>query len=221
MPPRESIPAGEPARLAVMISGGGRTLVNLQDEIEAGRLDARIALVIASKECAGVERALERGLDAFVVRGRIPRARLGAMLEAHAIDLVLLAGYLVKVEIPEGYEGRVLNIHPALLPEFGGAGMHGERVHEAVLKAGKTESGCTVHVCTEEYDEGPVLVQLTCPVAAGDTPETLAARVFELEKKAYPEAVRRVIEGLRGEELRQRHGGTERRQWGMGNGGAG
>lgn len=179
-----------------MISGGGRTALNLQDEIEAGRLQAGIELVIASRPCAGLDRCLQRGLDAFVIRGRIPRETLAGILTAHHIDLVILAGYLHLIDIPPGFEGRIVNIHPSLLPAFGGAGMYGDRVHEAVIASGARESGCTVHLCDGAYDRGPILLQKRCPVLPTDDAHSLAQRVFELEKQAYPEALRDLIARL-------------------------
>ncbi len=183
-----------------MLSGSGRTLANLLNEIEEGRLDARVVLVIASTECLGARRAREQGIETLVVPGRIPGHDLGMILREREIDWVLLAGYLKKIEIPAGFEGRVVNIHPALLPKFGGEGMYGRHVHEAVLRAGERESGCTVHLCDGEYDHGPVLLQMRCPVRPDDTPESLAAKVFELEREAYPEAVRRLLAGKGGRE---------------------
>lgn len=179
-----------------MISGGGRTALNLQDEIDAGRLQARIELVIASRPCAGLDRCLARGLDAFILRGRLSRDTLGDVLRARHIDLVVLAGYLHLVDIPPGYEGRIVNIHPSLLPAFGGAGMYGDHVHEAVIASGARESGCTVHLCDGAYDRGPILLQMRCPVLPTDDPHALASRVFELEKQAYPEALRELIARL-------------------------
>lgn len=190
MIPTPSIP-----RLAVLISGGGRTLLNLHDHVRCGDPPAEIALVIASSECPGAARARERGLTVEVVPGVIPAARLEALLNAHRVDWVLLAGYLKLLDIPRSYEGRVLNIHPALLPKFGGRGMYGRRVHEAVLAAGERESGCTVHFCDARFDTGPIVVQRRCPVLPQDTPETLAARVFGEECLAYPEALRMVLGG--------------------------
>lgn len=178
------------ARLVLLISGGGRTALNILDEIERGALDAEIALVIASRECAGADRCRERGLDVIVEQGVIPPDRLKDILRGARADLVCLAGYLKLLPIPEGWAGRILNIHPALLPKFGGPGMYGDRVHRAVLEAGETESGCTVHECTDEFDRGTIVVQRRCPVLPDDTPETLAARVFEQECIAYPEAIR-------------------------------
>lgn len=185
--PRES------GRLAVMISGGGRSLINLQDRIERGELAAQIVLVIASGACDGIARAQARGLKVVVMEGRIPAAALEDVLAAHGVDLVVLAGYLKLLAIPAAYEGRVINIHPALLPKFGGKGMHGEKVHAAVIAAGEAESGCTVHYCDANFDTGSVILQMRCPVLAGDTPVTLAARVFELEKEALPRAVGMVL----------------------------
>jgi folate-dependent phosphoribosylglycinamide formyltransferase PurN len=187
-----------PARVAVLLSGGGRTLVNLLEEIRAGRLPAAVELVIASRECPGAQRARDAGLRVEVVPGVIPAERLGALLREAKIDWVVLAGYLKYVNIPPGYEGRVVNIHPALLPAHGGAGMYGDRVHEAVIRSGAAESGCTVHLVDEHYDHGPIVLQRSCPVLPGDTAHDLAARVFALECEAYPEALRRLISGVAG-----------------------
>ena len=117
-------------------------------------------------------------------------ARLAELLDDAAVDLVCLAGFLSFWEIPDRYLGRVMNIHPALLPRFGGTGMYGHHVHEAVLAAGCKVSGCTVHLVNNEYDAGPIVVQKAVPVLEGDTPDSLAARVFEQECLAYPEAIR-------------------------------
>jgi phosphoribosylglycinamide formyltransferase 1 len=185
-----------PARLCCMISGGGRTVMNLQDVIDRGELDASIALVIASGPCDGIERCERRGLRVVTMPGVIDAQQLGATLREHEIDLVVLAGYLKIVRIPAGFEGRVVNIHPALLPKFGGKGMHGSHVHEAVIAAGETQSGCTVHLCDAQYDTGQMLLQATCPVLATDTPATLAARVFAVECEAYPRAIAMLIASL-------------------------
>jgi phosphoribosylglycinamide formyltransferase-1 len=187
---------GRVVRLGVLLSGGGRTLLNLLDEIRAGRLAAEVAIVIASRDCKGVERARAAGLDVRVVPYReMPdtetySARLVELLDAAEVELVCLAGFLSLWHIPERYEGRVMNIHPALLPSFGGKGMYGHRVHEAVLSRGCKVSGCSVHFVTNEYDAGPIVVQRAVKVEEGDTPDSLAARVFEQECKAYPEAIR-------------------------------
>lgn len=182
-----------PPNLVVLLSGGGRTLLNLQDRIDDASLNARISLVIASRLCAGVERAQARGLKTMVIPGRIPRDTLSKLLDDAHADLVVLAGYLRLIEVPERYRGKIINIHPALLPAFGGPGMFGRHVHEAVLRAGVKESGCTVHVVDDRYDSGPILLQRRCPVLPGDTPDTLAARVFEQECLAYPAAIAELL----------------------------
>jgi len=188
-----------PIRLAVLISGGGRTLLNLQRRIEEGSLRAVIATVVSSrKDAAGVERSREAGLPTLVIerRGLTADAFQRELTQAVAgADLVCMAGFLSLWRIPDEFYGRVINIHPALVPEFGGAGMYGRRVHEAVLAAGKTVSGCTVHFCDNQYDHGPIILQRTVPVLPDDTADTLAARVFEQECIAYPEAIRLFADG--------------------------
>lgn len=184
-----------PSRLAILISGGGRTLANIEGAIHRRELNASISLVIASAECQGATLARERGFPVEIIPGVISRETLDERLKAHRIDWIVLAGYLKLLNIPASYRGRVINIHPALLPKFGGHGMYGRKVHEAVLAAGEKETGCTVHFCDDQFDTGPIILQRTCPVLPGDTPETLAARVFEEEKRAYPEAIARLIAG--------------------------
>jgi phosphoribosylglycinamide formyltransferase-1 len=185
-----------PLRLACLISGGGRTLMNIADHIDAGTLDASIELVISSRGGAvGVEKSRARGFNTLVVR-RSEFADDTAMHDAitkqlieRQIDLACLCGYLRAVRVDEPFRWRIMNIHPALLPDFGGRGMHGEAVHRSVLAAGRTVSGCTVHFVDEHYDMGPIILQRTVPVLPGDDEGTLAARVFEQECIAYPEAI--------------------------------
>lgn len=179
-----------------MVSGGGRTALNLLDAIEDGVLDAKIVRAIASKPCSGAERLASRGVPVDVVPGEIPAETLGERLARERASLVALCGYLRFVHVPRGYEGRIVNIHPALLPKYGGKGFYGTRVHQAVLEAGETESGCTVHVVDEQFDHGPIVLQKRCPVLRGDTPDSLAARVFALECEAYPEALQLMIDRL-------------------------
>jgi len=189
----------DPLRIAAMISGGGRTVVNLQEHIASGALNARIDVVVSSRsDVKGIHRAQACGLNTVVVSRRnfdeetFQRRLTEAVGD---VDLVCLAGFLSLWHFPEAMYGRVINIHPALLPDFGGPGMYGHRVHEAVLAAGRTESGCTVHVCDDLYDHGPILLQRKVPVLEGDTADTLATRVFEQECIAYPEAVKLFCEG--------------------------
>ncbi len=193
---------GKPVRLAVLISGGGRTMINILDQIRAGNLNAEIVLVISSRSTVGgVEKAQAAGLNLKIIRTKdYPDVdefskRIVEQLDAVKADLVIQGGWLCLWKIPEKYLDRVMNIHPALLPSFGGKGMWGHHVHEAVLAAGCKVSGCTVHFCTNEYDKGPIIVQRCCPVKEGDTPDSLAERVFEQECIAYPEAIRLFTEG--------------------------
>jgi formyltetrahydrofolate-dependent phosphoribosylglycinamide formyltransferase len=187
--------------IGVLLSGGGRTLENLIKSIEGG-LPARIGLVVSSDPAAyGLERAANATIPAEVVDRKnfaTVEAFSDALVEAldrHAVDLVVMAGFLHLWRIPERYIGKVLNIHPSLLPRHGGKGMYMDRVHRAVLDAGDTFSGCTVHFADNEYDSGPILLQRQIPVLAGDTPATLANRVFLEECRAYPEAIRLIAAG--------------------------
>jgi len=186
------------AAFAVLASGGGRSVENLAEEIRAGRLDARLGLVIADRPSAGVLARCERlGLphlliDAKQARGAFSERAFTAVEEA-GCELVVLAGFLRLLAIPERWRGRVINIHPALLPAFGGPGFYGDRVHQAVLASGVPVTGCTVHLVDDQYDHGQILLQREVEVRPGDTVETLAARVFEEEKKALPEAIRSLL----------------------------
>ena len=193
-----------PLNLAVLVSGSGTTLQNLIDRIADGSLaEARIGIVIGSRpNLGGITRAADAKLMNFVVDRRsfadvaaFSKA-VFALCDDAGVDLVVLAGWLCLLEVPEGYAGRVMNIHPALLPgPFGGKGMYGQKVHEAVLAHGCKVSGCTVHFVDAQYDNGPIIVQRTCAVLEDDTPQTLAARVFEQETLAYPEAIRLFARG--------------------------
>ena len=190
-------------KLAVMVSGGGTTLQNFLDLIAAGKLDASIEVVISSNSTAfALERASIAGIDTHVVRrGDFETQEafsdaVTAVIDRYGVDLILGAGYLQRYLFPPRYQGRMLNVHPGLLPQFGGQGMYGHHVHEAVLAAGESESGCSVIITDHVYDHGPVVIERRVPVLPGDTPETLAARVFEAECEAYPEAVRIVAAQL-------------------------
>jgi phosphoribosylglycinamide formyltransferase-1 len=184
-----------PIRLAVCVSGGGTTLRNLVDRIAAGRLDASIVQVVASKpEVGAIGRADRAGIPVAVeVRGKRPLADFSASvfgpIRDRGADLVILGGFLCLVEIPPDYRGRVLNVHPSLIPAFAGKGFHGRAVHQAALDAGVKLSGCTVHFADDTYDTGPIIAQTPVPVHDDDTPEALAARVFQAESEALPEAI--------------------------------
>ncbi len=191
-----------PISLAVLVSGSGTTLQNLIDEIEAGRLNATIAIVIASRPgLIASERAIAAGIPNVIANQKgfasvtdFSREVLRHVDAANA-ELVCLAGWLCLLDLPKRYANRALNIHPALLPSFGGKGMYGAKVHEAVIARGCKVSGCTVHFVDDGYDTGPIIVQRTCPVLDDDTPASLAARVFTEEKIAYPQAIRLIQNG--------------------------
>ena len=190
----------DPIRLVALVSGGGTTLQNLIDRIAAGTLPARIAGVVSSRADAfGVARAGRAGVPVGVVDASPRRATFAeevwAAVRGFAPDLVCFAGWLHLLPIPADFRHKVLNIHPSLLPAFGGKGMYGHHVHEAVLAYGARVTGCTVHFADDTYDTGPILVQKCVPVTDGDTPDALAARVFEAECDAYPEAIRLIAEG--------------------------
>lgn len=193
-----------PWRLGVLISGSGRTLRNLLDVIERAELHAEVVCVVSSLEgVKGLEIAADAGIPAYTVTRQAHRGAerySRAMYETvtpHSPDLLVMAGFLRRLLVLPGWEGRILNIHPALLPEAAayaaGKGNYGDRVHEAVIARGDTISGATVHVVTDVYDDGPPLMRVEVPVNPGDTPITLAARVFEAECELYPEAIRRYL----------------------------
>lgn len=177
-------------RIVALISGGGRTVVNLHQAIARDGIPAEIVHVIASREnLAGIERAAELELPVSIPDPGNYDHDLEQLINLQQPDLICLCGYLKKLQLVPAWSGKVINIHPALLPAHGGKGMYGRHVHQAVLDAGDEVSGCTVHFVDEVYDHGPVLLQRSCPVEPGDTPDSLAARVFQEECKAMPEAV--------------------------------
>jgi phosphoribosylglycinamide formyltransferase 1 len=185
-----------PLPTAVFLSGGGRTLENLLDHIKTRALPIDIRLVISSSaRVRGVETARKEGIETrIVLKSQFPRdedyreAMFGPCREVEA-KLVVMAGFLKHVLIPEDFTRRVINIHPSLLPAFSGAGMYGHHVHEAAIRRGVQFSGCTVHYVDNGYDEGPIILQYVCPVPKGFTPDQLAAAVFELECAALPAAI--------------------------------
>ncbi len=191
-------------RVGVLVSGTGTNLQSLLDACRSGEAPAEIAVVISNVPGAfALERARRAGVPAVVLDHRtFPtkaafEAALRETLEVHRVGLVCLAGFLriLSPSFVAAFAGRLMNVHPALLPTFGGKGMYGERVHEAVLASGVRQSGCTVHFVSEEPDAGPIIVQATVPVQDGDTPATLAARVRKEELRLYPLAVRLFAEG--------------------------
>lgn len=190
--------------IGVLISGGGSNLQAIMDACESGILKrkAAVSVVISNRiDAFGLERAKKSGIPAvFIDRKKYADAisfyvAVEDELEKHNVKLVCLAGFLSKLEPNMVKKFKIINIHPALLPKYGGQGMYGHYVHEAVVKAGDKESGATVHWVDEHYDHGNIILQEKVPVLAGDTPEALAARVLKIEHKIYPEAILKIISG--------------------------
>lgn len=183
----------KPVRLVVLLSGGGRTLENFLARIDQGKLDVEIVAVVSSRrKVRGVRLARERGIPVEVFpRNKFSsiaehNAAINAWLAPHRPEIIALAGYLCFYIPPADFQGPVVNIHPALLPKFGGQGFFGDRVHQAVLEAGETQSGCTAHHVNDEYDAGGIIARVTVPVHQDDDAHTLAARVFTAECDLYP-----------------------------------
>ena len=194
----------DPVRLAVLLSGSGRTLENLLARIDAGEMPSRVVGVVSSRgDVRGVEVARAAGLPCAVFRRKdhpdaaAHSAAVNAWLAPLRPEIIALAGYLCFYVPPAGFPGPVVNIHPALLPKFGGRGMYGDRVHRAVLDAGEAESGCTVHLVSDRYDEGRILDQARVPVRPGDDEHALADRVFAAECELYPRVLARLARDLR------------------------
>lgn len=200
----EKRPEG-PARVAVLISGRGSNLEALLDRFNrSDQRSARVTLVISDRPGAeGLEKAGSRGVPTAVISPRdyasedqFGDAIVSALRDAES-DLVVLAGFLrkVPVNVVRAYRGRMINIHPALLPFFGGKGMYGEQVHRAVLDSGMKVSGASIHFVDEEYDRGPIIAQWPVPVLSDDTPDRLAGRVLTVEHQLLPAVVERIAEG--------------------------
>ena len=194
--------ADHPLRIAVLLSGSGTSLENLLEHIDTGRVDAEVVVVVSSKEKAfGLERARRRGIPAIAVPRRShPDAkefndRLHEALAPYDVELVALLGFLSLFELRGRYEGRTINVHPALIPAFCGTGFYGRRVHEAVLASGVKLTGATVHLSDDAYDRGPILLQEAVPVLEDDTVLTLSERVQAVERRLVPRAVQLFAEG--------------------------
>lgn len=183
-------------RLAVLLSGNGSTLQNIIDHIEEGQLDASVSVVASSRAGVfGLERAENHGIPAVT----IPRkdyadaeafnTALWDALDVYEFDLVVLAGFMSLLHVPEAFTNRIINVHPALIPAFSGKGMYGHHVHQAVLDYGCKISGATVHLVDEHYDHGPIILQEAVPVFDSDTADTLAERVQAKERELYPRAI--------------------------------
>lgn len=192
-----------PLRIAVLISGGGTGLQNLIDRIADGRLrGVEIAIVLSSRSnVEGVARAERADLPVDIIRVKdypdVDRFsdHLTLTLDVYEVDLVVQAGWLCHWLLPKRWLGRVINIHPSLLPKFGGKGFYGRAVHEAVIAAGETETGCTVHWVNNEYDAGAIIAQSRCDVPTDSTPESLATRVTKLEHELLPKVIADIRDG--------------------------
>ena len=188
-------------RLAVLLTGSGTTLENIFEKCAAGSLNADVSAVISSRADAyGIERARRRNVPAIIVeRKRFSSPQefsqeIFEALEPAKPDLIVLAGFMSLLCIPPQYTNRVINVHPSLLPSFGGKGYYGHKVHEAVLKHGCKITGCTVHYVDNVYDQGPIIAQKAVPILANDTVDSLAARVQEAEREIYPEVIQSFAE---------------------------
>ncbi len=189
-------------KCAVFLSGSGRTLDNFYAHIQAGTLNLDIRLAIASKTCKGIDKAKMYGVgDVRLLKSKdhlstsdYSEALFSACRE-HEVELVLLAGFLSLIHVPDDFQSKVINIHPSLIPAFAGHGFYGHHVHEAVVARGCKISGCTVHFCDNHYDHGPIILQQAVEITATDTPDEVAAKVFQAECQAYPQAIRLFTEG--------------------------
>lgn len=189
-------------RLAVLLSGGGTTLENIFEHIESGALDASVVCVISSRQGVyGLDRAKNHGVPGITISRKefADTASFSAAVwrevRAHSADVVVLAGFMSLIDIDPAYGGKIMNVHPALVPSFCGRGMYGHRVHEAVIAYGAKVSGATVHFVDAEYDHGPIILQKAVPVLEDDTPDSLAGRVQAAEREIYPQAIQLYAEG--------------------------
>jgi phosphoribosylglycinamide formyltransferase, formyltetrahydrofolate-dependent len=194
----------EPLRLGFLASGRGSNLLAILHACRAGRLPASPAVVISNNATSGaLEIARRESVPGYHMSskthqgpGQLDRA-MTAILKKHHVDLVVLAGYMKKIgpEMVAGFNHRIINIHPSLLPKYGGQGMYGLAVHEAVISAGEKETGVTIHLVGKDYDQGAILAQRRVPVMNNDTADILAARVLEVEHALYVEVLRDIISG--------------------------
>jgi phosphoribosylglycinamide formyltransferase-1 len=185
--------------IVVLVSGSGTNLQRIIDTIDSGEIrNAKVSLVVADRECYGLERAKNHNIENILIpKGKNFSSELGNVIPENT-DLIVLAGFLsiLKPEFCEKWNGKIINIHPALLPKFGGKGMWGHHVHDAVIEAGEKESGATVHFVTTGIDEGEAILQKSFAVTEDDTPETLAEKVHLIEYEIFPEAINKVLNNV-------------------------
>lgn len=186
-------------KIAVLVSGGGSNLQSIIEKSKSGELACEVACVIGDRSCYGVERAAEQGIESCVVDRKLFKKELcreiDRIVSEKGAELIVLAGFLsiIDEEFVNKWKGRIINIHPSLLPKFGGPGMYGIKVHEAVLAAGEKESGCTVHYVDSGVDSGEIIFQVKVPVLEGDTPEILQKRILVEEHKLLPKSISKII----------------------------
>ena len=186
-------------KIAVLVSGGGSNLQSIIEKSKSGELPCEVACVIGDRACYGVERAAEQGIESCVVDRKVFKKELcreiDRIVSEKGAELIVLAGFLsiIDEEFVNKWKGRIINIHPSLLPKFGGPGMYGIKVHEAVLAAGEKESGCTVHYVDNGVDSGEIIFQVRVPVLEGDTPEVLQKRILVEEHKLLPKSISKII----------------------------
>lgn len=186
-------------KIAVLASTNGTDLQAIIDEIKAGKMPGiELSAVISNKKnCYALQRAKEQGYETYYINPKNKEREefdkeMAQILDEKGVDLIVMVGFMriLSSWFVQKYIGKIINVHPALLPKFGGEGFYGSNVHEAVLEAGETETGCTIHYVTEEVDGGPILLQQKIQIEANDTPDTLKQKVQSLEKKWYPEVIR-------------------------------
>ena len=186
-------------KLAILVSGGGSNLQSILDAIDSGELkNTQVEIVIADRDCYAIERALEKDIPVFLLeRGENLSGEIDELLSGQSVDLIVLAGFLsiLSIGFCEKWRGRMINIHPSLLPKFGGKGMYGAKVHQAVLDAGETESGATVHFVTPGVDEGEIIIQESFPVDKGDAVTDLQHKVQSVEQKILIHAISKISSG--------------------------
>lgn len=185
-------------KIVVLISGGGSNLQSIIDKVEKKELDLTITKVIADREASGLDRAEKHGIESCLVDRKIHKKNLSMEIDKHIpedTDLIVLAGYLsiISKEFTEKWNGKIINIHPSLLPKYGGKGMYGIYVHEAVIENKETESGCTVHFVNAGIDTGATIAVAKVPVLEGDTPSELQQRVLTEEHRLLPECIKKVL----------------------------
>ncbi|MDR2122124.1 MAG: phosphoribosylglycinamide formyltransferase [Flavobacteriaceae bacterium] len=186
--------------IAILVSGGGTNLQRIIDAIDSGELKhTKIQTVIADRDCFAIERALDKDLQVFLLeRGKNLSEEINELLSEQNIDLIVLAGFLsiLSADFCARWTGKMINIHPSLLPKFGGKGMYGAKVHQAVLDAGETESGATVHFVTSGVDEGEIIIRKSFPVEKGDTVKDLQEKVMKIEQEILIDAINKISRTL-------------------------